>query len=177
MKLPVPPFRRRHKAQVVRLVWGPMSRFSSNLPLLCLLAGGLVLIPAGVASQTLDSVMIARTLLAFEDARFAAMLRAHTAWLRDALADDLSYVHHTGRRETKTQYLETVGSGNLRYDGFTPRERHVRLLGARSAVVGLAHARGVSRGRTVTGDIRYLAVYERNGDRWRLVAWQVTRIS
>jgi ketosteroid isomerase-like protein len=115
--------------------------------------------------------------LALEDGRFAAMVRADTAWLRDALADDLSYVHSSARSETKMQYLESVGSGTLRYQEFTPRERRVRLLGAGAVVViGLAHARAESGGQLVDVDVRYVAVYERVRERWRLVAWQTTRV-
>ena len=138
-----------------------------------------LLVPQGRAlAQTPDTAATVRALVAFEDARFAAMVRADTAWLRDALADDLSYVHSSGRRETKVQYLESVGSGTMRYQEFTSRDRQVRLLGPRSAVViGLAHARAISGGQPVDVDVRYLAVYERTGERWRLVAWQTTRVS
>src|SRR6267143_6272508 len=83
--------------------------------------------PDRVLAQTPDSTGTVRALMAFEDARFAAMVRADTAWLRDALADDLSYVHSSGRRETKAQYLNSVGSGTMRYQEFTPRDRQVRL--------------------------------------------------
>src|SRR5213593_17323 len=73
----------------------------------------LALVPTRSLPQVPDSAGTARTLLAFEDARFAAMVRADTAWLRDALAEDLSYVHSSARSETKAQYLESVGSGSL----------------------------------------------------------------
>ncbi len=137
-----------------------------------------LLVPALALPQTADSVAAVRALLAFEDARFAAMVRADTAWLRGALADDLSYVHSSGRRETKAQYLEAIGSATLRYEAFTPRERQVRLWSARSAVVvGFAHARAVSGGQTVDVDVRYLAVYEQKDGRWQLVAWQTTRVA
>lgn len=137
-----------------------------------------LLVPTRARSQTPDSAATVQAVLAFEDARFAAMIAADTARLRDALADDLSYVHSSGRRETRAQYLASVGAGSLRYQAFTPRERQVRLLGARAAVVvGLAHARAVSQGQSVDVDVRYLAVYERAGQRWKLVAWQTTRIA
>ena len=65
----------------------------------------------------------------------------------------------------------------MRYEAFTPRERRVRLLSAAAAVVaGLAHARVESGGQLVEIDVRYLAVYERVGARWRFVAWQTTPV-
>jgi hypothetical protein len=128
--------------------------------------------------QTPDTATTVRALLAFEDARFAAMVRADTAWLRNALADDLSYAHSSGRRDTKAQFLEAIGSGTLRYEEFIPRERQARLLGgAAAAVVGLAHARVISAGQPVELDVRYLAVYVRSEGQWRLLAWQTTRVA
>jgi ketosteroid isomerase-like protein len=118
-----------------------------------------------------------RAVLAVEDGRFAAMVRADTAWLRDVLADDLSYVHTSGRSDTKAQFLESLGSGTLRYREFTPRERRVRLLGDGTAVVvGLAHARAAAGSREVDMYVRYVAVYERIRERWWLAAWQTTRM-
>ena len=53
----------------------------------------------------------------------------------------------------------------------------MRPLSAAAAVVaGLAHARVESGGQLVEIDVRYLAVYERVGARWRFVAWQTTRV-
>jgi hypothetical protein len=141
---------------------------------------GLVLLtvtPISAISQTVDSAAVVRAVFAFEDARFGAMVRADTAWLRNALADNLSYVHSSGRRENKAEYLAAVGSGTMRYEEFTPRERDARLLSARAVVVvGLAHARAVSNNQPVDVNVRYTAVYERAGESWRLVAWQTTRI-
>jgi hypothetical protein len=157
-----------------------MLRSCARLPILWFTAAAF-LAPGLASSQTpsapLDSAAAVRGVLTLEDGRFAAMVRADTAWLRDALADDLSYVHSSARSETKAQYLVSVGSGTLHYYEFTPRERRVRLLGAGAAVVvGLAHARAESGGQLVDMDVRYVAVYQRISERWRLVAWQTTRV-
>src|SRR5262249_61682140 len=99
-----------------------MSRSDGRLLLRSLLAVGL-LAPVDSWHEKPATESISQSLLAFEDARFAAMVRADTAWLRDALADDLSYVHTSARSETKSQFLESVGSRALRYQEFTPKER------------------------------------------------------
>ena len=137
----------------------------------------LTLAPGLVDAQTPDTAAVLRAVFAFEDARFAAMVRADTASLRSALADNLSYVHSSGRRESKVEYLAAVGSGAMKYEEFTPRERDGRLLGPRVViVVGVAHARAVSNNQPVDVNVRYTAVYERRADSWQLVAWQTTRI-
>jgi aspartate oxidase len=135
------------------------------------------LAPTPAASQVADSAAAVRSVLTTEDARFSAMIRADTAALRGALSNDLSYVHSSAHIETKAQYLESIGSHSLRYEVFTPRERRVRMLGPAAAmVVGLAHARAESGGQVMDADVRYLAVYESVRARWRLVAWQTTRV-
>jgi ketosteroid isomerase-like protein len=105
------------------------------------------------------------------------MVRNDTVWLRDVLAEDLSYVHTSARHETKRQYLQSIGGGTLKYEAFTPLQRQVHLLGPEAAAVsGLAHARAVSGGQLIDVDVRYLAVYRRSGARWQLAAWQTTRV-
>lgn len=137
-----------------------------------------LLAPALACSQNPDSAQVTEAILTVEDARFAAMVRRDTAWLRGALGDGLTYVHSTGRIETKEQYLAAVASGVLRYHEFTARERQVHLLGSSAgAVAGLAHARAVAAGQAMDADVRYLAVYQRRGHHWLLVAWQTTPVA
>lgn len=132
---------------------------------------------ASASAQAANTSPTVRSVLAAEDARFAAMVRADTLTMRDGLAEDLSYVHTSARRETKGEYLASIGAGTIQYEEFAPQERRVRLLGASAAaVVGLAHARARSGGQLFDANVRYLALYERVHERWRLVAWQTTRV-
>ena len=154
-----------------------MLRPHLNFPASCLFLTLLSVVSIPAYSQTVDTAAVRRAVFAFEDARFAAMVRADTASLRRALADNLSYVHSSGRRESKAEYLAAVGSGAMKYEEFTPRERDARLLGGQVVVViGLAHARAISNNQPVDVNVRYTAVYERRTDSWQLVAWQTTRI-
>jgi hypothetical protein len=97
--------------------------------------------------------------------------------LRDALADDLSYIHSSGRVDTKQDYIASIASGVLHYQEFSAKDRHVRVLGPTSVVIaGTAHTRVESNRQFLDADVRYTAVYERVNHRWRLVAWQTTRV-
>ena|SRR5437867_2093517 len=133
--------------------------------------------PATPLAQSRDSTGTIRGILAAEDSRFAAMVGADTAALRHALADELRYIHSSGRIDTKQQYVASIASGVLHYHEFAAKERRVRLLGVRDAVViGTAHTRVESSGQLLDADVRYTAVYERMSGHWRLVAWQTTRV-
>lgn len=127
-------------------------------------------------AQVYDSV--AADVRAFEDARFAAMVKADTAALARMLADDLIYVHSTGSLETKDEFLNAIGARTLRYMSFMPEERRVIVLNSSSAViVGRVRGTVMLKDRQADLDARYTGVYHRVGDGWKLRAWQSTRIS
>ena len=115
--------------------------------------------------------------LAAEDTRFGAMVRADGAELGNWLAEDLQYAHSTGKVEDRGQFLDSIASGRTRYLTIEPIERQAVLLGDRSAIV-----RGRARFEVMAGDarldlqLRYLAVYADSGGRWRLRSWQSMRL-
>jgi hypothetical protein len=116
--------------------------------------------------------------LAAEDARFAAMLDANTRELGSWLADDLQYVHATGKVENREQFLASIAGGNLRYLEIAPLERQVVMLGHDAALVrGHGRMLAVAGAARLDMEIRYLAIYELGGDgRWRLRSWQSLRL-
>ena len=115
--------------------------------------------------------------LAAEDGRFAAMVRADTAALRTMLADDLAYTHTTGEKQDRAAILRSIGSAELRYKSIAPSERTVRFVGTDAAVVtGRSSVQVEARGQLRAFAIRYVAVYQRLSATWQLVAWQSTRL-
>ena len=132
--------------------------------------------------EPIASVLVAQDsatarVLAADNQRFAAMMRADTAALRTRLADDLAYTHTTGARQNKAEFLCTLASGQLRYRSIAPTERTVRFLGAEGAVVvGRSNMQVESGGQVLAFAIRYLAVYRRVAGEWQLVTWQSTRL-
>jgi hypothetical protein len=115
--------------------------------------------------------------LATEDRRFAAMLRADTAALRLILAPDLAYIHTSGEKQDRTEFLHTLASGELRYKSIIPVERTVRLLGAEAAaVIGRSNMQVEAAGQLRRFTIRYIAVYQHAGEGWQLLVWQSTRL-
>ena len=132
----------------------------------------------GALAQGAGSAQSMQEVLAAEDARFAAMIAADTAALARMLADDLTYVHSSGRVETKDEYLKAVASQAIRYLAFVPSERRVTLVDACAAIImGRANARVVVAGQEQALDIRYVGVYGRAAPGWQLRGWQTTRIA
>ena len=111
-----------------------------------------------------------------DDARFAAMKNGDWAALDAALADDLTYVHSTARLESKAEHVANLRAGKPHYRGIAPRERRVRVHGGIGVVNGVSEMHVENAGKEQRFTVRYLAVYALSGDRWRMIAWQSTRV-
>ncbi len=93
------------------------------------------------------------------------------------LADDLGYVHSTGRVENREQLIDSIVSGKLRYLSIEPSERHVSLQGPTAAIVqGIVRIQARAGDQAVDFPARYLAVYGLEDGDWRLRAWQSLRL-
>ena len=111
-----------------------------------------------------------------DDRRFEAMRRGDWAGLDAALADDLTYVHSTARLETKAEHIDNLKGGKPHYRGIAPRERKVRVHGGIGVVNGVSEMHVERDGKEQRFTVRYLAVYAKAGEQWRMIAWQSTRM-
>lgn len=114
--------------------------------------------------------------LAADDARFRAMVASNWTALDAALADDLTYVHSTARLESKAEHVANLRAGKPHYRGIAPRERQVRVDGNVGIVNGVSEMHVERDGKEQRFTVRYLAVYALAGERWRMIAWQSTRV-
>ena len=110
-----------------------------------------------------------------DDRRFEAMRRGDWAALDAALADDLTYVHSTARLESKAEHVANLRAGKPHYRGIAPRERQVRVHGGVGVVNGVSEMHVERDGKGQRFTVRYLAVYAKAGEHWRMIAWQSTR--
>jgi ketosteroid isomerase-like protein len=111
-----------------------------------------------------------------DDRRFDAMRKGDWAALDAVLADDLTYVHSTARLETKAEHLGNLKAGKPRYQGIVPRDRQARVRGHVGIVNGVSEMHVENAGKEQRFTVRYLAVYAKAGDNWRMIAWQSTRV-
>ena len=117
----------------------------------------------------------AMDVLKADDHRFDAMRRGDWAALDAALADDLTYVHSTARLESKAEHLSNLRAGKPHYRGIAPRERQARVHGGVGVVNGVSEMHVENGGKEQRFTVRYLAVYAKSGEQWRMIAWQSTR--
>jgi ketosteroid isomerase-like protein len=115
-------------------------------------------------------------LLSADDRRFEAMRKADWPALEAALADDLTYVHSTARLETKAEHVGNLKAGKPHYRSIAPRERKVRVHGGVGVVNGVSEMHVDNAGKEQRFTVRYLAIYAKSGNAWRMIAWQSTRV-
>jgi ketosteroid isomerase-like protein len=115
---------------------------------------------------------------AVEAARATALVHSDIAALDRIMADNATYVHASGRVDTKASYLDGIRSGDLHYLEMNPMTLHVRVSGNMAVVDGeyavKAVDHSVQAGMLVL-DIFVLTVYERRDGRWQQIAYQSTR--
>ncbi len=136
----------------------------------------LVVLPAVLLSTHAAAFQVERAIEALEDKRYEAMKRADREVLEQLLADDLTYVHTSGRVETKSQFINSIESGEILYRSIDREDVQVRIYGNTAVVTGLANVNVELRGRVEHLRIRFIDVYVRQNGHWNMVAWQSTCI-
>lgn len=115
-------------------------------------------------------------LLHADDGRFDAMRSEDWPALDDLLADELTYCHSTARLESKAEHVANLRARKPRYRNVSARERKVRIHGDVGLIDGIAAIHVENDGKENRFTVRYLAVYKKTGDAWRMLAWQSTRL-
>jgi len=145
----------------------------SYLPFLMLAAMGADLIQGSPPPATAE-----QEVLGVEQARVRAVLAADAAALEPLLANDLLYVHAGGWAQTRTEFLESIRKGELKYDSMQHHDVRGRVYGDAAVLTGRS-AVGVRSARRqmqlLEMEILFTAVYAKIAGRWQLVVWQSTR--
>jgi len=111
-----------------------------------------------------------------EARRFKATVDADVEALGPLLAEDMTYSHSSGVTQTKTEFMDGIRQGELRYEEIRPDVLEVRAYGNTAVVVGRVHMKTKTKGQESTIDLHFLDVYVKRKGRWQMVAWQSTKI-
>ena len=130
------------------------------------------------ASRTPAADSATNQVLAAENARTTALDNNDLPALEKILADDLTYVHASGKVDTKATMLEAIRSGQVRYISWAPVRLNARVSGDAAVLDGEYRVRVTDRRvkpDPFDVDIFVLAVYALRNGRWQQIAWQSTR--
>lgn len=117
-----------------------------------------------------------KAVLDFEKSRFEATRTSDTIRLLDMLADDLIWVHSSGKRQGKAEYIDDLRSGRSRYKNITVEESKVRQYGNIAITNGIARYEGISQNDTFDVRAFHTAVYRLQNNRWQVINWQTTKV-
>lgn len=111
-----------------------------------------------------------------ERERFRAMVEGDGQSLDTLLADNVSYVHTNGKRETKRQFIDGIIAGRRRYRQIEVQSQEVLPAGRETYVVtGRALIEMEANNGALLFPIAYTAIHTHEDGHWRLIAWQATR--
>jgi hypothetical protein len=116
------------------------------------------------------------SVLAAEGRRYQAMIDADLPELDRLLADQVSYAHSSGVRDTKDEYLQKVRTGYYDYWRIDHPVERAELVGDTAIIVGRMTAELGVDGTPKTIDNLALAVWVRTAGDWRLLAYAPTTL-
>jgi hypothetical protein len=120
---------------------------------------------------TLEAEIVAR-----EDALLRAITTNDVALLDDLLHDDLLFNGPDGQTGTKAQDLANYRSGRIRLRRAEASDRLLSAIGEDVVVAVTVTLEGSYLGVRIDGRYRYLRVWQRAGDRWRVIGGSVVAL-
>jgi ketosteroid isomerase-like protein len=106
-----------------------------------------------------------------------ALVHADASVLDRILGDHLTYTHTDGQTETKSQFMESLHSGQIKYESLEFEDSIVHVYGNVAVISSHVRVKLTTGGQQVSLHAVFLNVYAREKDRWQMIAHQATRLS
>ena len=106
-----------------------------------------------------------------------AYVKDDTSVLESLEADEYKLVDPSGIVATKAQDIKELRDKTFVVQSSASNELNVRMLGENFAyVTGLQTLKGNYKGEDISGQYRFLDVFEKKGNKWQAIASQITRV-
>jgi ketosteroid isomerase-like protein len=106
-----------------------------------------------------------------------ALLKSDVAALDKIYDDSLIYTHSSGGVDNKAVYVGNIKSGATKYESMKRDDIKVNVYGDTALVTCHWEVHVMSRGNKIDTNARYIHVYVKRKDGWKMVAHQATRIT
>ena len=103
------------------------------------------------------------------------MVNADKTALEDISADNLSYGHSNGNVETKEAFVENIASGRSDFTTIDISEQTISITQNTAVVRHLFNATTNDGGKPGTVKIKVLLVWQKENERWKLLARQAVK--
>lgn len=111
-----------------------------------------------------------------QDSQFMdAAIHADIAALETIMSDDYVFISALGQRMNKQEHLNSLKSGDIKYDSLTYKDVKVRAYVDTAILTGQITGKGTNAGQSISGEHFITRVYVRQGGRWIIVSAQATR--
>lgn len=111
-----------------------------------------------------------------EKALYAALTASDADALADILSDDVTYIHSTSIAENKAEQLAGQRHGVHKHGAITTVERRCRVFGEVAVTRGMIDMVDTAHGAPFTMRLRETLVWVKEGDTWRLLVRQATKL-
>ena len=106
----------------------------------------------------------------------AATLKADTSFLEKVLADDYTGVRGDGSVLTKAQLIEGYKSGSIKYETIENKDVKIRIYGNTAITTDLSSVKNIRDGKPRIGTNRTTRIWVKQGDNWKCILYQTTRV-
>lgn len=118
-----------------------------------------------------------KDVLKVERQKDQALRNRDIAALERIYADDLAFVNGRGQVITKTQHLEEIRAGNVKYLSSDRSDFHVHVYGSTAVLTGRENSTVEYHGKTIASPRQFMTVYVKLDGQWKYVAHQVTPVA
>jgi ketosteroid isomerase-like protein len=145
-----------------------------RLPLVATAFLAMLLLACALPPATDDRAQLVAKLAAQADLWDKAIVRKDRAAIEANMADDFRQIDSRGNVETKASFVEDLTSPDLQIDPYTIEDFDVRLYGNVALLSGRTRMTGSYQGKPFSTHYRYIDIYVRHGEQWKIVSVQVS---
>jgi hypothetical protein len=120
---------------------------------------------------------IKEEVLAFERERVKATLTANTGELEQMLAEEVIWIHSSGKRDNKATYIQAIAEGKARYKTMSIEHSEARIYDKIAITNGILEFESILPDNTIS-KVRttFTSVYRKKKGKWQVISWQTTRL-
>ena len=135
-----------------------------------------VFLPA-FAQEKKASNSVEQAALKLEQQWEDALLKSDVAALDKLYDESMVYTHSSGAVDNKSTYIGNIKSGATKYESMKRDDIKVSVYGNTALVTCHWEVHVLNRENKIDTNARYLHVYVKQKDGWKMVAHQATRIT
>jgi len=117
-----------------------------------------------------------QSILDLSKKKFQWMVTLNYDSLEPVLDERMVFIHSNGWSETKTEFIEDIKSGKLRYSSITVTEATARLYPGSAVIIGRGKFNVKLDGKDLEFDLKYTEFYIQRNGKWLLASRHSNRL-